>query len=108
MAIGYARELASQIVRKLGASAWPLRERLVGAYAGAFLHALGNSDQGYLPEDLNQSMMLLNSRMTAREGDEGTLQATLSRMTDREMAECAEEMIDIALRILTVDTQRPG
>ena len=49
-------------------------------------------------------MMLLNSRMTAREGDEGTLQATLSRMTAREMAECAEEMIDIALRILTVDT----
>jgi hypothetical protein len=40
--------------------------------------------------------------------DLDTVQATLSQMSDHEMAECADEMIDIALRILTVDTHRPG
>ena len=83
----------------------PLRERLYGAYARAFIHALlSDSDQDYLPEELNQSMRLLATRMTARDG---ALQPTLSRMTDSELAECANEMIDIALRILRVDTHRP-
>ena len=83
----------------------PLRERLYGAYARAFIHALlSDSDQDYLPEELNQSMRLLATRMTARDG---ALQPTLSRMMDRELAECANEMIDIALRILRVDTHRP-
>jgi hypothetical protein len=40
--------------------------------------------------------------MTAQRafGAEGTLMATLSNMTDHELEECAEDMIDIALRIL--------
>ena len=109
MAIHYAREQASKIVHQLGASALPLRQRLGGAYWGAFLPALSDSNQDYLPEELNQSMRLLATRITAREAlDQGTLQATLSRMTDGELEECADEMIDIALRILRVDTRRPG
>jgi hypothetical protein len=111
MAIHYAREQASKIVKKLGASALPLRERLVEAYVGAFLPALGDAeDQGYLPEDLDHTMRLLANRMTALEalGDEGTLHATLSRMTDHELEGCADDMIVIALRILRLGTRRPG
>ena len=105
MAIHYAREQAIKIVHELGASALPLRERLYGAYARAFIHALlSDSDQDYLPEELNQSMRLLATRMTARDG---ALEPTLSRMTDRELVECADEMIGIALRILRVDTRGP-
>ena len=103
MAIHYAREQASKIVHELGASALPLRERLYGAYARAFIHALlSDSDQDYLPEELNRAMRLLATRMTAQRafGAEGTLMATLSNMTDHELEECAEDMIDIALRIL--------
>jgi hypothetical protein len=102
MAIHYAREQASQIVHRLGASALSLRDRLVGAYYFAFLPALDDSQQDYLPEELNQAMRLLATRMTAQRafGAEGTLMATLSNMTDHELEECAEDMIDIALRIL--------
>jgi hypothetical protein len=104
MTIHYAREQASKIVHQLGASAMPLRDRLVRAYTYSFIHALGDADrEDYLPEELHQSMMLFRSRMTARE----SVQATLERMMDREMVECADEMIDIALRILRVDTRRP-
>ena len=84
----------------------PLRERLVEAYVGAFFPALCDAEEGYLPEDLDHTMRRLANRMTALEalGDEGTLQATLSRMTDQELEACADDMIVIVLRILRLDT----
>ncbi len=110
MGIGYAREQASKIVHRLGSSSLPLRERLLAAYLYAFLPALGDSDRDYLPEELNQSMRLLDSRMRVREdlGSEGVLQSTLTQMTDRQMEECADAMIDIAVRILRVERRGPG
>jgi hypothetical protein len=101
MTIQYAREQASTIVHTLGASALPLHERLIRAWGRAFIYLMSDSEKDYLSEELYQSIRLLNNRMTAREGDdEGTLQATLIRMTQRELEDCADEMIDIALRIL--------
>jgi hypothetical protein len=106
--IHYAREQASTIVHTLGGSALPLRDRLIRAWGRAFIYIISDSEKDYLPEELYQSIRLLNNRLTAREGDdEGTLQATLSRMAESELEDCADEMIDIALRILNVDTHRP-
>ncbi len=50
MAIHDEREQASKIVKKLGATALPLREGLVEAYVGAFVPAL--SDAGRLSTSL--------------------------------------------------------
>jgi hypothetical protein len=101
MTIEYAHEQATTIVHTLGASTLPLHERLIRAWGRAFIYVISDSEKDYLSEELYQSIRLLNNRMTAREGDdEGTLQATLTRMTYRELEDCADEMIDIALRIL--------
>lgn len=44
----------------------------------------------------------LAERMNAQpaDGDEGTLQATLSQMTDAELEECADEMAHIAVELI--------
>ena len=98
MGIGYAREKMGVAIRYLAASPDSLDRRLYKAMALSMTHGVSDAQQGdYLPAELLERMNSLVERMTAKEalGNEGTLQATLTTMSEEELVECANEMLDI-------------
>jgi hypothetical protein len=93
MAQEYVKHKLHEAVEALAASASPIQRRLFNA--GLILHTSNPEDFTH-PGD-GQRFAAIISALNAREasGDEGTLEATTSQLTDAEAERIAEQIVEL-------------
>ena len=104
--LDYACEKFGDGVNTLAVGIGPIKERLVDAYTNSVMRASAPV-LGVDPE-LDARIGQLHERMTARDevGGEGKVLASVNAMTDRDAAECAQEIFDIDY-LLNVTVREP-
>ena len=111
MSLSQAQRHAGQIVLALAASG-PLRDRVLAAGVPSFMDLQADAAyDSYLPEHLQKRIDALLLHLTERQlpGEPlGALEATVSSMSELELATCAEEMVQIAAEVIESDWRGPA
>lgn len=93
----YAWEKFSSAIRGMAVSSKSIQQRLADAYVYNLIHV----DPEKLPGDIRADFIQLNKRLTAVAplAGEGSVQATVSGMSDQEATEIGSRIVDMYFRV---------